>query len=192
MRVLLLAPPGAGKGTQGERIAARFGAAHIATGDMLREAVAQGTPIGKAAKALMDRGDLIPDELVVEMMFARIQEPDTANGFVLDGFPRTLAQAEAAYEWARARGLTFHAAVYLDVPEEELQRRLLERAHIEGRDDDTEETIRHRLEVFAAQTKPLFDYYKGRGILVAVDAVGDIDEITDRIMDALVPYERAD
>ena len=188
MRLLLLSPPGAGKGTQGRRIAERFGLAHLPTGDLLRANVADETPIGKAAKEHMDRGDLVPDQLVIDMMLARILDPDADAGYILDGFPRTLAQAEAGYTWAVERGLTLQAAIYLDVPEDEIFDRLLKRAHIEGRDDDNEETIRHRIDVFHEQTRPLADYYTGRGILVRVDALGEVDEVTDRIIAALEPF----
>lgn len=183
MRLLLLAPPGAGKGTQGVRMAERYGIAHLASGDMLREEVARGTRLGQEANAIMATGELVPDQLVIDMMLEKVLESE--RGWILDGFPRTLAQAEAAYAWGVRRGLTFNAVVSLRVPEEELLSRLLSRAHTEGRTDDDEATIRHRLEVFHKQTEPLEAYYDGRGVLVPVDAVGPVDEVTDRIVKAL-------
>jgi adenylate kinase len=185
--MLLLAPPGAGKGTQGVRIAEAYGIEHLASGDLLRAEVAAGTDLGRKAKAYMDRGDLVPDDLVSAMVLnAVLSAPD---GWVLDGFPRTLAQAEASSDWARERGLTFHAVVYLDVPEGELVERLLGRAKIEGRADDDEPTIRNRLEVFKRETAPLADYYRGRDVLVQVDATGSVDDVTERVLAALKPYE---
>jgi len=189
MRLLLLAPPGAGKGTQGTRIADAYGIAHLASGDLLRAEVAAATPLGLEAKKYMDRGDLVPDDHVSAMVLqAVLTSPD---GWVLDGFPRTLAQAEAAYDWARERDLTFHAVVYLDVPEPELVERLLGRAAIEGRSDDDEPTIRNRLEVFRRETMPLIEYYRSRDVLVAVDATGSVDDVTERVLDALKPFDPA-
>jgi adenylate kinase len=181
--LLLLAPPGAGKGTQGTRIAERYGIAHLASGDMLREEVANGTPLGQEAQALMAAGELVPDQLVIDMMLDKVLT--ATDGWILDGFPRTRSQAEAAYAWGRRRGLTFDAVLSLRVPEDELLRRLLSRARTEGRTDDDEATIRHRLEVFHAQTEPLEAYYEGRGVLVPVDAMGAVDDVTERIAKAL-------
>jgi adenylate kinase len=183
VRLLLLAPPGAGKGTQGTRIAEHYGIEHVASGDMLRAEVASGTPLGQEAQSLMAAGELVPDQLVIDMMLDKVLE--SPGGWILDGFPRTLSQAEAAYAWGKRRGLTFDAVLSLRVPEDELLRRLLTRARTEGRSDDDEATIRHRLEVFHEQTEPLEDYYEGRGVLVPVDAVGPVDEVTDRIIKAL-------
>jgi adenylate kinase len=181
MRVLLIGPPGAGKGTQATRIAAHFDLARIATGDLLREEVAAGSELGQAAKAAIDRGDLVPDELVIAMTRDRMVEANAEGGYVLDGYPRTLAQAEEAYRWAESRGVPFDLALYFEIGEEELFARLAGRARQEHRSDDTERVVRHRLEVFAAQTLPLVGYYRRRGILVAVDAVGPVDAITERI-----------
>lgn len=183
MRLLLLAPPGAGKGTQGTRIADRYGIVHLASGDLLRSEVAERTPMGLEAAALMAAGELVPDQLVIDMMLDRVLE--ATDGWILDGFPRTLAQAEAAYAWGKRRGLTFDAVLSLRVPEDELLRRLLSRAHVDGRSDDDEATIRHRLEVFHAQTEPLEAYYEGRGVLLPVDGLGPVDDVTDRITKAL-------
>jgi adenylate kinase len=181
MRVLLIGPPGAGKGTQATRIAAHFDLAWIATGNLLREQVANGTELGKVAKEYMDRGDLVPDDLVIDMTRSRMAEAAEEGGYVLDGYPRTLPQAEAAYRWAVARGIPFDLTLYFEIEEEELLARLAGRAREEHRSDDTEETVRHRLEVFASQTRPLVDYYQRRGILVRINAVGPIDAISEQI-----------
>ncbi|MDP9210074.1 MAG: adenylate kinase [Actinomycetota bacterium] len=185
MRVLLIGPPGAGKGTQASRIAGHFDLARIATGDLLREQVVDGTELGKVAKAYMDRGDLVPDDLVIEMTRDRMVEANEEGGYVLDGYPRTLAQAEAAYRWALARGIPFDLTLYFEIEEQELLARLAGRAREEHRSDDTEETVRHRLEVFANQTRPLVDYYQRRGILVPINAVGPIDAISEEIFATL-------
>jgi adenylate kinase len=183
MRLLLLAPPGAGKGTQGVRIAEHFGVEHLASGDLLRAEVAAESEVGREAKAYMDRGDLVPDGLVSAFVLDAVLA--TPGGWVLDGFPRTRPQAEAAYEWARDRGQTLDAVVYLDVPEPELVERLLGRAALEGRPDDDEPTIRNRLRVYRSQTAPLVDYYEERDILVQVDATGTVDEVTERVLKAI-------
>ncbi len=185
MRVLLIGPPGAGKGTQASRIADHFDLARIATGDLLREQVVDGTELGKVAKAYMDRGDLVPDDLVIEMTRDRMVEANEEGGYVLDGYPRTLAQAEAAYRWALARGIPFDLTLYFEIEEQELLARLAGRAREEHRSDDAEETVRHRLEVFARQTRPLVDYYQRRGILVPINAVGPIDAISEEIFATL-------
>ncbi|HEX2375790.1 MAG TPA: adenylate kinase [Actinomycetota bacterium] len=185
MRVLLIGPPGAGKGTQATRIAAHFDLGNIATGALLREQVANGTELGKVAREFMDRGDLVPDDLVIEMTRDRMVQANEEGGYVLDGYPRTLAQAEAAYRWAMARGIPFDLTLYFEIEEEELLARLAGRAREEHRSDDTEETVRHRLEVFANQTRPLVDYYQRRGILVRINAVGPIDAISEQIFATL-------
>jgi adenylate kinase len=185
MRVLLIGPPGAGKGTQASRIADHFDLARIATGDLLREQVANGTELGKVAKQYMDRGDLVPDDIVIEMTRDRMVEAAGEGGYVLDGYPRTLAQAEAAYRWATARGIQFDLTLYFEIEEDELLARLAGRAREQHRSDDTEETVRHRLEVFAAQTHPLVDYYQRRGILVRINAVGPVDAISEEIFATL-------
>ena len=185
MRVLLIGPPGAGKGTQAVRIADHFDLAKIATGDLLREQVANGTELGKVAKEYMDRGDLVPDDIVIQMTRERMLQASEAGGYVLDGYPRTLAQAEAAYRWALARGIPFDLTLYFEIEEQELLARLAGRAREEHRSDDAEETIRHRLEVFANQTLPLVDYYQRRGILVRINAVGPIDAISEQIFASL-------
>ena len=185
MRVLLIGPPGAGKGTQASRIADHFDLDRIATGDLLREQVANGTELGKVAKEYMDRGDLVPDDIVIEMTRDRMVEAAGEGGYVLDGYPRTLAQAEAAYRWATARGIQFDLTLYFEIEEDELLARLAGRAREQHRTDDAEETVRHRLEVFAAQTHPLVDYYQRRGILVRINAVGPVDAISEEIFATL-------
>ena len=185
MRVLLIGPPGAGKGTQASRIAEHFDLARIATGDLLREQVAKGSDLGNVAKDYMDRGDLVPDDIVIQMTRERMLQASEAGGYVLDGYPRTLAQAEAAYRWALARGIPFDLTLYFEIEEQELLARLAGRAREEHRSDDTEETVRHRLEVFASQTHPLVDYYQRRGVLVRINAVGPIDAISEEIFASL-------
>jgi adenylate kinase len=185
VRVLLVAPPGAGKGTQGTRIAERYGVPHLSTGDMLRREVAERTLIGLEAQSFMDSGDLVPDRIVTGLIAGRITGDDAPDGFVLDGFPRTIPQAEAAYEWAKTRDKTFDAVIALEVPEDELVKRLLERGRQSGRYDDTEDTIRTRLQVYAKSTEPLKDYYRGREILLEIDGTGTIDEVAARISEAL-------
>jgi adenylate kinase len=180
MRVLLLGPPGAGKGTQADRIAARFQLVHVATGDILRTNVADGTPLGEVAQAYLDSGELVPDEVVVAMMLERLTQPDCGHGFLLDGFPRSVAQARALDEHLAELGAPLDAAINLEVAEEELLHRLTRR----GRADDNAQTIRNRLQVFASSTRPLLDYYEEQGLLFSVAAVGTIDEVTERIRHA--------
>jgi adenylate kinase len=187
LRALLLAPPGAGKGTQGTLLAERYDVPHLATGDLLREHVADGTDIGREAEAYMERGDLVPDALVVSIVVGCIAGPEPLEGYVLDGFPRTLEQAEAAYKWGSERGRTFHAVISLHVSDDELVRRLLERGRAGGRADDTEGTIRDRLQVYAEKTKPLEGFYAARGILLEVDGTGEVQAVFDRIVTELDP-----
>ena len=185
MRIVLLGPPGAGKGTQAAQVACRFGCPHIATGDIFRANVAEGTELGRAAQEYMDRGDLVPDEVVIAMVIERLAESDCDGGFVLDGFPRTVNQAEALDRRLVDLGSPLEAALSFDVTEEELLRRLAGRAAAQHRADDAEQTIRHRLEVFAIKTRPLIDYYAHRGLLVKVDAIGPIEVVTKRILAAI-------
>ncbi len=170
MRLLLLAPPGAGKGTQGQWLAAWSGARHIAAGDLLRAQALTGSPAGREIAAHQARGDLVPDHVVLDALTPAVVEAAAAGGYILDGFPRTLPQATAAAELAARLGVTLEAAIYLYAPEEVLTRRLLDRGSQGGRADDKADVIRHRLSVFAETTGPLVPYYSGRGILIAVDA----------------------
>jgi adenylate kinase len=185
MRIVLLGPPGAGKGTQAARVACRFGAPHVATGDIFRANVAEGTELGRVAQEYMDRGDLVPDDVVIAMVMERLAEADCAGGFVLDGFPRTVNQAEALDRRLAGLGTPLEAALSFDVTEEELLRRLAGRAAAQHRADDAEATIRHRLEVFAIKTRPLIDYYRHRRLLTMVDGVGRVEEVTSRILGGL-------
>ncbi|HEY6789566.1 MAG TPA: adenylate kinase [Trebonia sp.] len=188
MRVLMLAPPGAGKGTQGERIAARYKVPHISSGDIFRAEVASDSALGKQLRSYVDAGDLVPDDLVIEMMTDRIIEAaHNEGGYVLDGFPRTLPQAEVTADVARKAGVTAQVALYLEAPSEVLIARLTSRG--ENRSDDSEEVARHRLEVYAKSTQPLIDYYTGRGIVVRVDAARSIDEVSEQIFAALDPIQ---
>ena len=187
-RALLLAPPGAGKGTQGERLAARHGVPHLATGDLLRDHVSRGTDLGQQARSHMDAGRLVPDDLVIDMVLRKIGgDGDVMEDFLLDGFPRTLAQAHFAYDWGRQFKRTFHAVIMLEVPEEELVRRLVQRGEEQGRTDDTEDVIRNRLAVYEQNTAPLVEFYESRGILLRIDGTGTVDEVTDRIETELAP-----
>ena len=191
MRLLLLAPPGAGKGTQGQRLAARFGVRHIAAGDLLRaEAQAEG-PLGREIAAHQARGDLVPDQIVLDLLTPVIVEAAARGGYILDGFPRTLTQATAAAELGARLGVTLDAVVYLHAPEEVLTRRLLGRASQSGRADDTGEVIRHRLQVFAETTGPLVPYYTERGILITVDADQPPASVTAGILAGLSSLSQA-
>ena len=190
MRIVLLGPPGAGKGTQAARVACRFDAPHVATGDIFRANVAEGTELGRAAQEYMDRGDLVPDDVVIAMVMERLAERDCQSGFVLDGFPRTVNQAEALDRQLADLGAPLHAVLCFEAAEEELLRRLAGRAAAQHRADDAEQTIRHRLEVFAVKTRPLIDYYRHRRLLTMVDGVGPIEEVTSRILDGLPSTDR--
>jgi adenylate kinase len=185
MRTVLLGPPGAGKGTQAARVARRFRCPHIATGDIFRANVAQGTELGRVAQEYMDRGDLVPDDVVIAMVMDRLAGRDCTSGFVLDGFPRTVNQAEALDRQLVEAGAPLDAVLSFDVTEEELLRRLAGRAAAEHRADDAEQTIRHRLEVFAIKTRPLIDYYRHRRLLTMIDGVGCVEEVTGRILGGL-------
>jgi adenylate kinase len=185
MRLILMGPPGAGKGTQATVIADRYGIPAISTGDIFRSNVSQGTPLGVEAKRYMDAGEYVPDEVTNQMVRNRIEEPDAQPGFLLDGYPRTLAQVEELDRMIKQTGHELDTVVVLTVNEDEVVQRLLARAQIEGRADDTEDVIRRRQEVYAEQTAPLIDVYRVRGILLEVDGMGEVDEVTTRIAEAL-------
>jgi adenylate kinase len=178
MRMLLLAPPGAGKGTQGERLAARYGVRHIAAGDLLRAEAQAGGPLGGEIAAYQSRGDLVPDQVVLDVLTPVVVDAAAHGGYILDGYPRNLPQAHAAAELAARLGVTLQAAVYLYAPDDVLTHRLLDRASQGGRTDDTADVIRHRLELYAETTGPLVPYYTERGILVAINADQSPDAVT--------------
>lgn len=185
MRLIIMGPPGAGKGTQAKFIGEHFGIPAISTGDIFRANVAEGTPLGVEAKRYMDAGEYVPDEVTNSMVRNRIAEPDAEPGFLLDGYPRTVAQVEELDQMIEASGHRLDGAVVLTANEEELISRLLARAELEGRADDTEDVIRRRQEVYTEQTAPLIDVYRERGLLVEVDGMGEIEDVTKRIFDAL-------
>ena len=211
MRVAFLGPPGAGKGTQARELAREWGVPHIATGDMLREAVAAGSSLGREAKAFMDKGALVPDEVIIGMIAERLRDPDARRGFLLDGFPRTIAQAEGLERLLKDLGQPLERVIYFDVAQPELVRRLTGRRvcrscghsfHVvsnpprrEGvcdfcggelyqRVDDSEDTVRNRLNVYRKQTAPLLDWYTGKGLLRTIEGTGSIAEIGQRVKDA--------
>ena len=184
-RLLLLGPPGAGKGTQAQLLVDRLGIPQISTGEMLRAAVASGTEVGRKAQAYMDAGKLVPDDIVIGVTGERLRQPDAAAGFILDGFPRTVAQAEALDALLERLGVKLERCVVLRVDEEELVQRLLKRARIEGRSDDNEESIRTRMAEYREKTEPLIEYYRRRGVLAEVDGLGEVEEVAARIAAAL-------
>ncbi|MEU7134552.1 adenylate kinase [Streptomyces sp. NPDC046261] len=213
MRIVLVGPPGAGKGTQAAYLAKNLGIPHISTGDLFRANISQGTPLGQKAQEYMRAGQLVPDEVTIGMAKDRMQAPDAAGGFLLDGFPRNLAQAEALDEILKGDGLTLDAVLDLEVPEDEVVKRIAGRricrkdsSHVfhaiynppaaEGvcdtcggelyqREDDSEETVRKRLEVYHSETEPIIDYYKAQGLVVTISALGKVAEVTQRAMAAL-------
>lgn len=181
LKIVLLGAPGSGKGTQSEKLVAEFGVPQISTGDLLRGAVANQTDLGQKAKAAMDAGELVSDDIVVGMMRDRLTQDDTANGFILDGFPRSLDQAKALDDLLAELDRPLQGVVHIKVDNEEIVQRLMSR----GRSDDNEDTIRNRLNVYQEQTQPLVAFYEDKGLLTAVAGVGDIDEIYSRIKAAL-------
>ena len=185
MKVLLLGPQGSGKGTQAKLIADEYGLAHVGTGDMLREAIAAGTDLGKRVQPIVESGRLVPDELMVELIRERLGEVDAVDGFVLDGFPRTMAQAEALDEMLREIGRDLDLVFELQVSELVSIDRLLKRAEEEGRTDDTPEAIRTRLELYRQNTEPLVEYYRTRGVLVGIPAERPIPEVFAEIQRVL-------
>ena len=182
MRLLLLAPPGGGKGTQGERLAGRLGVQHISAGELLRAQARADTAVGREIAAYQQRGDLVPDAIVFEVLTPVVVAAVARGGYILDGFPRTLPQATDAADLGARLGLTLDAVVYLHAPQAVLVQRLLDRAMQGGRSDDTAAVIRHRLEVFTTTTSPLIAYYRDRGILLAVDADQPPEAVTSEIL----------
>ncbi|MCB1481600.1 MAG: adenylate kinase [Rhodobiaceae bacterium] len=191
MRLILLGPPGAGKGTQAKRIEERYGAVQLSTGDMLRAAVAAKTPVGMKAQPIMESGGLVPDEIVVAIIADRLDEADAQNGFILDGFPRTVGQAEALGEMLKTKGIALDAVVELTVNEDELVKRMENRvaetkaAGGQVRADDNPEAFRKRLVAYREMTAPLSDYYRSTGELKTVDGMQDIDAVTASVVTAL-------
>ncbi len=212
MRLVLLGAPGAGKGTQAKKLIDKYGIPQISTGDILRKAVADGTPLGKEAKVIMDKGELVPDKIVLGLVEERVKQDDCKKGFILDGFPRNTAQAEALDKLLNDLRMPLDAALSVDVPKDDLMKRLTGRRTCKGcgqmynvyfspskkervcdkcggalfqRDDDKEATIKRRLDVYDAQTAPLIDYYKKGGILKSVTGVGSIDEIFKKVCTVL-------
>jgi adenylate kinase len=185
MRLVLLGAPGSGKGTQAARLKADLNVPHISTGDMLRAAVAAGTPLGLKAKAVMDAGQLVSDEILLGMLEERLAQDDARNGFILDGYPRNLAQADALDHLLARIGQPLDAVVKLEVPSEAIIGRCQIRFQAEGRADDNPDTVRKRLGVYAEQTAPVADFYARRGKLQVVDGVGELDQVTTRIKRAL-------
>ena len=180
-----MGPPGAGKGTQAAVVAAHFGVPAVSTGDIFRANVAGRTPLGLEAQRYMEAGEYVPDEVTNAMVRDRLGLADASPGFLLDGYPRTLAQVDVLDDMLVDLGAKLDAVVALTVDREELIARLLQRAHLEGRADDTEDVIRRRQEVYAEQTEPLIAVYRDRGLLVEVDGMGEIDDVTQRIFDEL-------
>lgn len=213
MRIVLVGPPGAGKGTQAAFLAKNLSIPHISTGDLFRANISRQTELGKLAKSYMDAGNLVPDEVTIAMAKDRMEQPDAANGFLLDGFPRNVSQAEALDELLEAENMQLDAVLDLEVPEDEVVKRIAGRricrndsSHVfhvtykqpakEGvcdvcggelyqRDDDSEETVRKRLEVYHTQTEPIIDYYKAQGLVVTISALGKVEDVTARAMEAL-------
>lgn len=185
MRLLLIGPPGAGKGTQAVHVAEHYGIPAISTGDIFRANVSEGTPLGLQAKDYMDRGAYVPDDLTNALVLDRLSHEDAGSGFLLDGFPRTLAQVSTLDDCLAATEGGLDAVVQLTIETDEIVRRLLKRAEDQGRSDDTEDVIRKRLEVYRDQTHPLVSVYAQRGVLVSVDAMGEVADVTERIFAAL-------
>ncbi|MHA1595492.1 MAG: adenylate kinase [Candidatus Baldrarchaeia archaeon] len=212
MRIILFGPPGAGKGTQAKKLSEVFGIPHIATGDILREEVARGTELGKLAKSYMDRGELVPDDIIIRIIEERLKREDCRNGFILDGFPRTMAQAEALDDLLRRLNIKLDAVINLEVSDDEVVRRLSYRrickkcgkiyhlmfdppkednicdmcgGELYQRDDDKEEVIRNRLEVYRKQTLPLLKYYEEKGLLININGERSIDEVFNDIIRVL-------
>jgi adenylate kinase len=183
MNIILFGAPGAGKGTQAEKLVAKYGLVQLSTGDMLRAAISAGTDLGKRAKGIMDRGDLVSDDIIVGMIAARLDDKDCANGVILDGFPRTVAQAEALDEMLTSKGLSLDGVIEIRVDEAALFARIENRAAETGgaRSDDNADTLRKRLTVYHENTAPLLPYYRDKGVLKSVDGMATIDEVAAQI-----------
>ena len=181
-RLIFLGPPGAGKGTQAQLLAGLLAIPHISTGDILRSAIAQATPLGQKAKSYMEKGELVPDELLLDLVRDRLQQPDTQKGWILDGFPRNVSQATFLEKLLQELNQTFDYAVNLDVPDEVLMTRLLGR----GRHDDNEQTVRKRLEVYRHETEPLIGFYKERASLKVIDGDRSVEEVTQSLQQSVV------
>ena len=184
-RLLIVGPPGAGKGTQAARISERFGIPTISTGDIFRKNIADETELGKQVKAIVDAGDYVPDSLTNALVTDRLEETDATGGFLLDGYPRTTDQVEYLANLLASHGHTLDAVIRLVADEDEIVRRLRQRAIDQGRVDDSEEAIRHRQDVYIRETAPLIDMFRAQGLLIEVDGLGAIDDVTGRIFDAL-------
>lgn len=189
MIIVLFGPPGSGKGTQAERVASHLGVPHVATGDILRAEVARGSALGREAEPIMRSGNLVSDDLIVRVIESRLSEPDAQPGALLDGFPRTVPQAEALDAMLARAGRAVVEVIALQVSDDELRRRVLHRAEVEGRADDTMSAFDQRLRTYATETEPVLGYYRGRDTnVVEVDGVGSVDEVTRRITGALTRY----
>ena len=185
MKIVLLGCPGAGKGTQAAKLKMEYGIPHISTGEVLREARSAGTELGKKAAEYMDEGKLLPDDIILGIVGEKLEMPEMKNGFLFDGFPRTIVQAEGLDKMLESRSDSLDAVVSIDVPDEIVTGRLLKRAEIEGRADDNAETIGNRIRIYYEQTEPLKNYYKERGLLKSVDGLGSVEEIFERITSVL-------
>jgi adenylate kinase len=183
--LILFGPPGSGKGTQSVKIAERFNFAHISTGDIFRNEIKNKTPLGLKVQRIIEKGELVSDELLIEILSQAMEKYENVDGFVLDGFPRTLKQAEDFDHLLSAKGQDVSLVLALDVNEEEIVKRLLKRAELEGRKDDTEEVIRKRMNVYYTQTKPLIEYYKKRGKYESVYGIGSIDDISEKLFKSI-------
>ena len=181
-RLVVVGPPGAGKGTQAAGVSERLGIPWLSTGQAFRDVITSGSELGDLIASYINEGNLVPDELTDRLVASRLDETGAENGFLLDGYPRTLAQVEALDKMLEERDAPLDAVIELDFPEEAIVDRLLKRAEVEGREDDTEEVIRHRIEVYHEKTQPLLDVYRKRGILVPIDGRGTIEEVRDRLI----------
>ncbi len=185
MRIVLLGPPGSGKGTQATMLVERLGMPHISTGALLRNAAGRGTKLGLLAKKIADKGDLVPDDVMLEIIAERLGQKDVESGFILDGYPRNLAQAKSLDQLLNDLNMPADEAIHIDIDEDRIIKRIAKRAKEEGRSDDTEETVRNRMRVYAEQTAPVADYYAKRGLLTRVLGEGPKEEVFERILSVL-------